>query len=253
MGSFLAGKRNNESIPLADWTAEMRGEIEAAVAKLKAGEFGDPPKLNGRRDLVGIIYSLEKHKEIVPVRYLIVLAINRAKTFHAKAMQVALAACGGDRSSYSAGPLKTDDRIAAKCLPGGDYMSYDDADWPTCKLVMDEIRGSVRCKSHAEMERGHVEALKVFGAPAVVKDRRQKVQRDMLFVFKHEGMFVELQFHFVDTLAVKSLAHAVFEIQRLNTDEGDVTSSGLDTVMYYPATFAPSYETAKDVKLLLHI
>lgn len=102
------------------------------------------------------------------------------------------------------------------------------------------------------MERGHVEARKVFGAPAVVKDRG-KVQRDMLFVFKHEGMFVELQFHFIDTLAVKVLAHAVFEIQRLNTDLGAVTASGLRTVMYVPADFDPSFHTAKDVKLLLHI
>lgn len=254
VGGALAGKYNDDVILMAKWTAEMKGEIEAAVAKLKAGEFGDPAKFhaNGRGDLM-MIKSAIDDKEITPVRYLIVLAINRTKSFHAKGMQVVLAACGGDRSAYSAGPLKTRDRVSAKCLPGGDYYSGDAADNPNCKLVMDEIRGSVKCKTHAEMERGHVEAQKVFGAPAVVKDRRGKVQRDMLFVFKHEGMFVELQFHFADTLAVKVLAHAVFEIQRLNTDDGSVTASGLHTVMYYPASFEPSSKTAKDVKLLLHI
>ena len=115
------------------------------------------------------------------------------------------------------------------------------------------------------MEQAYLKAIEIFNPrgegggepPAVVKDRRFKVQHDMLLVFKMEGLYVELQLHFVDTAAVKVLAHAVFEIRRLHTIRGDelntVISSGLMTVMKLVPIFDPSAYTAKSVTVLLHI
>ena len=176
--------------------------------------------------------------------------INRYKTFNEKGLQVALAA-GGDVRSYAAGPLKMNKRVSAKCLSGGDYFSADDADKPNCKRVLDILRGSVLCKSHAMMEQAWKSALKIFGpaAPAVVKDRRYKAQHDVLLVFKHDNFYVELQLHFVDTVAIKVLSHAMFEIERLNTSGGTVSSSGLRTIMKLPSLF----DSAADVVVLLHI
>jgi hypothetical protein len=73
----------------------------------------------------------------------------------------------------------------------------------------------------------------------------------MLLVFTVDGFYVELQLqlHYKDTVAIKVLAHAVFELQRLTTD-GTVTSSGLNSVIEIPK-FATS--SAADVKVLLHI
>lgn len=249
-GGVLAGKTNPARIPLADWSPEMRREINGAAAKLKAGAFGDPSTFHavGRGDLAMIMAAIDTNKYIVPTKYLIVLGINRFEAFHAKGLQVALAA-GGDAGAYQAGPLKTDDRVDAKCGPGGDYYSGAAADRPNCKRVLDMLRASILCKSHAMLQRAYANALEIFGDPAVVKDRRAKVQHDVLLVFQVEGFWVELQLHFEDLVAVKTLAHAVFEIQRLNTDEGDVTSSGLDTVMKVPA----NYESAADAKLLVHV
>jgi len=249
-GGVLAGKFNAKEIPLADWSPEMHREINGAAAKLKAGAFGDPSTFHavGRADLVMIMDAIDTHKFIYPTRYLIVLGINRFEAFHAKGLQVALAA-GGDAGAYQAGPLKTDERVAAKCLPGGDYYSGDYADEPTCKRVLDMLRASILCKSHAMLQRAYANALEIFGDPAVVKDRRAKVQHDVLLVFQVEGFWVELQLHFEDLVAVKTLAHAVFEIQRLNPDAGNVIRSGLQTVMKVPANFY----SAADAKLLVHV
>jgi len=253
-GGVLAGKRNDELIPLADWSPEMHREINGAVAKLKAGAFGDPSTFHavGRGDLAMIRSAIDTHKYIVPTKYLIVLGINRFEAFHAKGLQVALAA-GGDAEAYQAGPLKTDVRVDAKCLPGGDYYSDAAADEPSCKRVLDMLRASILCKSHAMLQRAYANALEIFGDPAVVKDRRAKVQHDVLLVFQVEGFWVELQLHFEDLVAVKTLAHAVFEIQRLNPDAGSVISSGLETVVYVPASFDPSFNTAEKVKVLVHV
>lgn len=253
-GGVLAGKGNNTRIPLADWSPEMHREINGAVAKLKAGAFGDPSTFYavGRSDLAGIMAAIDTNKCIPPTWYLIVLGINRFEAFHAKGLQVALAA-GGDAGAYQAGPLKTAGRVAAKCLPGGDYHSLAAADQPTCKRVLDMLRASILCKSHAMLQRAYANALEIFGDPAVVKDRRAKVQHDVLLVFQVEGFWVELQLHFEDLVAVKTLAHAVFEIQRLNTDKGMVVTSGLETVMNVPAYFKPSFNTAEKVKVLVHV
>lgn len=248
-GGALAGIWNDDAIPMADWTAEMEGEIKAAVAWLKADNFGDVHQMakDGlRSDLFILMISIDKTKEISPVKYLLALGVNRFETFRAKGYELARSATRS-LDAFSAGPLKTENRIASKCMPSCDYYSDNPADDPPCKKVMDELRGSLECKTHVEMERAHVDALRIFGAPAVVKDRRNKPQHDMLFVFKHEGMYVELQLHFVDTLAVKALAHPVFEIQRLNAVRA-VQFSGLDTVINTKVV-----DSAKDVKLLLHI
>jgi len=252
-GGVLAGKFNAKEIPLADWSPEMHREINGAAAKLKAGAFGVPSTFHavGRSDLAAIMGAI-KDKKITPTRYLIVLGINRFETFHAKGLQVALAA-GGDAGAYQAGPLKTDARVAAKCAPGGDYYSNDAADRPSCKRVLDMLRASILCKSHAMLQRAYANALEIFGDPAVVKDRRAKAQHDVLLVFQVEGFWVELQLHFEDLVAVKTLAHAVFEIQRLNPDAGSVISSGLETVVYVPASFDPSFNTAEKVKVLVHV
>ena len=53
-------------------------------------------------------------------------------------------------------------------------------------------------------------------------------------------------------MCIKSLLHAVFEIQRLSTDHGAVGASGLETVMYVPPAFGYGL-SAKDVKLLVHL
>lgn len=195
-----------------------------------------------------IMGAIDRHKNITTTYYLIVLGINRFEAFHAKGLQVALAA-GGDAGAYQAGPLKTAGRVAAKCLPGGDYHSLAAADQPTCKRVLDMLRASILCKSHAMLQRAYANALEIFGDPAVVKDRRAKVQHDVLLVFQVEGFWVELQLHFEDLVAVKTLAHAVFEIQRLNTDEGSVIVSGLRTVMDVPG----NWDSAADAKLLVHV
>lgn len=282
-------KGNEGTIPMADWSPEMHREIKGAVEKLKAGDFNhdktDDSKdqeyqrnqrkselLEKRPDLALIMGKLDDPgSEINPVEYLIVLGINRFKTFHAKGLQVALAA-GGEKDSYAAGPLKTDSRVDAKCGVGGDYYSdggeggfrvqlYEDdcVDYntfePTCKRVLDMLRGSVKCQSHAMMKQGYVEAIEIFGDPAVVKDRRDKVQHDLLMVFQVEGFYCELQFHFEDIIAVKSLMHAIFEIQRLSTKtaEGSVLATGLQTVLDFPLNFAPEESTAKDVKLTIHV
>lgn len=249
-GGVLAGKDNDVHIPLADWSPEMHREINGAAAKLKAGAFGDPSTFHavGRSGLAGIMAAIDSYKYIYPTLYLIVLGINRFEAFHAKGLQVALAA-GGDAGAYQAGPLKTDDRVNAKCLPGGDYYSEAAADKPNCKRVLDMLRASILCKSHAMLQRAYANALEIFGDPAVVKDRRAKAQHDVLLVFQVEGFWVELQLHFEDLVAVKTLAHAVFEIQRLNTDRGTVTSSGLETVMKVPDI----WKSAADAKLLVHV
>ena len=245
------------AIPMANYTPQMHVEIKGGVAKLKAGLCGDPAEFdaNGRHDLDMIMsQTLEGNKKIDPSRYLQVLGINRFETFHAKGLEVALAA-GGDASSYSAGPLKHEERIYAKCGPGGDYHSRDDDRRPFCKWVMDPNRGTVKCKTRSMMVRATAAAVKIFGEPAVVKDRRTKVQHDVLMVFDHEGLYVEVQFHYEDTLAVKVLAHAIFEIQRLKAgvdEDGDamtVLSSGLSTVVELPE-FS---ESAADAEVLLHI
>lgn len=191
--------------------------------------------------------TLDGNKGIDPIGYLIVLNINRFETFHAKGLEVALAA-GGTASSYSAGPLKNEKRVIAKCTPGGDYNLKPK---PYCKWVMDVDRGTVKCKTRSMMVRATAAAVTIFGEPAVVKDRRDKVQHDVLMVFDHEGLYVELQFHFEDILAVKVLAHAVFEIQRLKTDGqfSCVTTSGLSTVVRLPAF----NESAAAAEVLLHI
>jgi len=288
----LGGKMNDADIPMDDWTSDMRVQIEAAIVKLEAGEFGDPGRdgvefyENGRIDLFMIRRAIEQ-KMIVPAEYLIVLGINRSKTFHAKGLRVALLAAAaifattttdgdgdgdGDGSAaaaadadaasedakkfYSAGPLKNDARVSAKCLPGADYYSLDVADSPNCKWVLDMLRATIKCINHAMMHHAYLFACEIFGAPLVIKDRRQKPQHDMLLVFMHEGLLVEVQLHFVNMLTVKVLAHAVFEIQRLSTDVC-VTASGLNTVIRFPPSFMNSAtnkaQTAKDVKLLLHI
>ena len=245
------------AIPMANYTPAMHVEIRGAVAKLKAGLFGDPAEFraNGRADLWSIMnHTLDGRKQINPVRYLQVLAINRFETFHAKGLEVALAA-GGTASSYSKGPLKNEDRVDAKCMPGGDYWSMEANAKPNCKWVMDVDRGTVKCKTRSMMVRATAAAVKIFGEPAVVKDRKDKVQHDVLMVFDHEGLYVEVQFHYEDTLAVKVLAHAIFEIQRLKTgvdEDGDaisVIASGLSTVVDLPR-FSGS---AADAKALLHI
>lgn len=251
--SFLMYLSNNMGyIPMANYTPQMLVEIKAAVANLKAGLFGDPKYLYGygRLDLANILAdALDGRKEINTINYLQVLGINRFETFHAKGLEVTLAA-GGDASSYSAGPLKNEDRVSAKCMPGGDYWSDEAANGPFCKWVMDVDRGTVKCKTRSMMVRATAAAVKIFGEPAVVKDRRNKVQHDVLMVFDHEGLYVEVQFHYEDTLAVKVLAHAIFEIKRLKTDDG-VTSSGLDTVVKLPST--QEYGSAAHPHLLLHI
>jgi len=249
-GGVLAGKSNNDEIPLADWSPEMHREINGAAAKLKAGAFGDPSTFHavGRAELAAIMDAIDTRKYIAPTSYLIVLGINRFEAFHAKGLQVALAA-GGDAGAYQAGPLKTDERVTAKCVPGGDYSSHAAADKPNCKRVLDMLRASILCKSHAMLQRAYANALEIFGDPAVVKDRRAKVQHDVLLVFQVEGFWVELQLHFEDLVAVKTLAHAVFEIQRLNLDEGMVLASGLRTVVYMPDI----WESAADAKLLVHV
>lgn len=155
-GGGLGGKRDGEQIPVADWTPEMQHEIKLATRKLKAGDFGDPSLFHaaGRADFNMIMVAKDKFKYIYPSRYLIALGINRYDSFHAKGLEVALAA-GGDRTSYQAGPLKTFLRVASKCVPGGDYYSRNPADLPNCKRVMDILRGSVMCSTSDDTSMTH--------------------------------------------------------------------------------------------------
>ena len=153
-------------------------------------------------------------------------------------------------AKYSKGPVKNDQRVAAKCLPGGDYYSLDAAKKPNCMLVLDILRGTGTCTSHTMMLEVRAKAVDVFGQePAVQKDRRRKPQRDMLLVFQVDGMYCELQLHYEQTLCIKSLMHARFEIDRLNTEEGSVITSGLLTVMTVPS----NHKSASECKVLLHI
>jgi len=241
----LAGKDFGK-IPMAEWSANMKAEIEAAVGLLKSGAFGDPDSFFkvGRADFAMIKGTNEKHKKINPTYYLIVLGINRHAEFNALGVQVAAKA----NCTFSPGPIKTKDRVAAKCAPGGDYFSYDAAMQPDCMRVLDIVRGTMVVTTQAMMFNTHAAAVEVFGEAAVVKDRRTKVQHDLLLIFKVRGMWVELQLHYGQLLPLKSLMHAVFELQRLTTDRS-VTSSGLDTVMTNPV----GYESAADCKMLLHI
>lgn len=146
VGGALAGKGNNAVILMAEWTAEMKGEIKAAVAKLKAGEFGDPDEFhaNVRGDLFGIKDAIDD-KQIVPVDYLIVLAINRAKSFHAKGMQVALAACGGDRRTRLARSRRptgsTPSASRAAITPRPTPLTAPTASW---SWTRSEVRSSAR-------------------------------------------------------------------------------------------------------------
>ena len=250
----FAGKEIVDYIPMADWTATITREVKAAIAKLKSGDFGNPAtfhKIGGRRDFVAIMYSIDKLKTITPSYYLIACGVNRFKTFHGKASTIVAAVVG---TKYSEGPVKNKDRVAAKCLPGGDYYSNDAAKKPQCMYVLDILRGTVTCTSHDMMLEVRAEAVEVFGQhPAVLKDRRMKPQHDMLLVFEVDGMYCELQLHYEQTMCIKSLMHAIFEIQRLTTGDegkiGSVTSSGLDTVMYVPA----NWESASTCKVFLHI
>ena len=81
----------------------------------------------------------------------------------------------------------------------------------------------------------------------------------MLLVFEVDGMYCELQLHYEQTLCIKSLMHARFEIDRLTTEDGwlmglsagSVFNSGLDNVMEFPL-WGDRY-SASDVKVLLHI
>jgi hypothetical protein len=250
-------RKAESKVPLADWTPEMRSEVEAAIKNLNTGEFGDPSGFevggSGRLDFIGV-YNAPNEKEIKRAEgidgymYLLALGINRFQMFHALGAKVAAAVGGG--AEYQPGPLKSRDRMYAKCGPGGDYHSNMFVDMPNCKRVLDVLRGSVMCTSHAMIERAYASAVEIFGEePAVVKDRRRKVQHDILLVFKVEGMYVELQLHYKDTIAIKVLAHAVFELQRLSTDKV-VSVSGLKTIFEYPK-FAKG--SAADVKVLLHI
>jgi len=243
----LAGKDFGK-IPMAEWSANMKAEIEAAVGLLKSGAFGDPDSFFkvGRADFAMIKGTNEKHKKINPTYYLIVLGINRHAEFNALGVQVAAKA----NCTFSPGPIKTKDRVAAKCAPGGDYFSYDAAMQPDCMRVLDIVRGTMVVTTQAMMFNTHAAAVEVFGEAAVVKDRRTKVQHDLLLIFKVRGMWVELQLHYGQLLPLKSLMHAVFELQRLTTDEC-VAASGLRTVMEIPD---PEFgQSAADCKMLLHI
>lgn len=51
------------------------------------------------------------------------------------------------------------------------------------------------------------------------------------------GLYVVLQLHFADYVAVKVGEHAVFEM----------VASGLNTVPYVPTFLKPSFQTTKDV------
>lgn len=217
------------------WTRGMFSELKAADAILRSGVFGNPRTFSadGREDFMMILGAFDiktnTFQNIRPINYLIACGINRHSTFAGKVKAIAAAVVG---AKFTVGPLKTDKRIDAKCTIGGDYHSFKDADVPNCMFVLDVLRAIVTCTSHAKMLKVRAIAVEVFGGqePAVLKDRRMKVQHDMLLVFQVDGMYCELQLHFEQTMCIKSLMHAVFEIQRLNTGR-DVASSGLDTVL----------------------
>ena len=233
-------------------------EFEKAAEKLQAGPpFSDIDDIDktfdGRSDFWSLQFMRDSH---TPIDYLVALAINRYTAFHAKGLQVALAA-GASERSYCAGPIKMQERIEMKCADGGDYGGADPADEPSCKRVLDVLRGMVMCSSNTMMEKAYMKAIEIFGQPAVVKDRRQKPQHDILMVFKVEGLYVEMQLHNEASAAIKLLAHAVFEIQRLNDvdDVAIVDETGLDTVMELPGlTFADGNSMpAQNVAVLLRI
>jgi hypothetical protein len=242
----LAGKGSSQAILLEDWTTEMHREMEGAIAKLKSGAFGNPATFSddGRGDFGMIMQSIDgRFKKTSSTGYLIACGINRFDTFHGKGMVIVAAVPGAD---YSKGPIKGDERVGAKCLPGGDYYSADKTKRPNCMHVLDILRGTVTCTSHDMMLEVRAKAVEVFDGqePAVLKDRRMKVQHDMLLVFQVEGMYCELQLHYDQTMCIKSLMHSVFEIERLTTN-----ISGLRTIMEVP----PQYESALKCKALLHI
>lgn len=308
----------NNVIALEKWTPAMRREIEAAIATLNSGVFGDPEKIgnegggtfraerergkdfaswqgpertpqkktrdDGRDDFrtIQIVLGADqgggitwfdpetKGNHMTPTHYLIVLAINRYETFHKCGAIIEKAVPG---SKYIAGPIKHKNRIDAKCGLGGDYHSHDQAMSPNCMRVLDVLRGTVTCTSHEMMVHVYAKAVDVFGEePVVRKDRRMKVQHDMLLVFQVDDLFVELQLHYSQTMNVKLLMHAVFEIQRLNTADfsygennaeilaaleelgyekhtRSVTDTGLHTIMTLPT----HRDLATDCKILLHI
>ena len=261
----FAGNEYGTGIPMADCTAENTREINAAIAHLKSGAFGDPDDFddNGRGDFCVVMTSwdpswgIKRRPEITPLIYLIACGINRFESFHGKAAAAVAAVAG---AKYSKGPVKNGKRVIAKCTVGGGYHSTDDAKKPNCMLVLDILRGTGTCTSHTMMLEVRAKAVDVFGQqPAVQKDRRRKPQRDMLLVFEVDGMYCELQLHYEQTLCIKSLMHARFEIDRLTTEDGwlmglsagSVFNSGLDNVMEFPL-WGDRY-SASDVKVLLHI
>ena len=171
--------------------------------------------------------KLEQDLAVNGAQYLIALGMNRNASFHAVGLAVARA-CG---AAYHAGPLKTEERVNSKCEPGGDYDTRDPTKWPNCARILDMCRASIECKTKAMMVQAYSAAVQRFGKPAVCKDRRDKVQHDVLCVFNHEGFFVEVQFHYAQTVAIKILAHAVFEVRRLKSDVG-VQGCGIKTGQY---------------------
>jgi hypothetical protein len=253
-----SGNEENQFLSIPKIPTAGQEELLQANARMKAGEFGklyrsmrhsntrDQP---GQRPDFQLICDATEHRstnmrEVNGAQYLIALGMNRNKSFHALGREVA-EACGAE---YRGGPIKTEERIDGKCNDGGDYFTEDVAKLPNCARVLDILRGSVECKTKAMMLNAYAEAVKRFGNPAVCKDRREKVQHDLLCVFLHEGLYVELQLHYAETIKVKTLAHAVFEVQRLKTDTV-VEGSGIYTVIKVPETF----EGVNEVQCLLDI
>lgn len=166
----------------------------------------------------------DRNCDISPAFYLIILAIGRAYDFEGMGNTVASNVQG---AKFSLGKIKTIDRIYAKCSNGGDYhivfmrKEKEGSQWlrnvpnPVCQ-VLDVVRGYIVCDNHRSMEQAYFESVRVFGhEPFVRKDRRREVQRDVLLIFRIGGLYVELQLHLEQTLAVKALMHPVFELQRV--------------------------------------
>lgn len=252
-----------DTIPLADWTPQIRRELEGAIAKLKTGIFGNPTAINfhkNERDDFMVIMRSFQDKKLHICLYLIACGINRFDTFHAKGMAVEAAVHG---AKYSKGGVKNMQRILAKCGPGGDYAVEYDADgvnvlpgqgdkMPECMNMLDILRGTMICTSHEMMLEVRAKAVQIFKKePAVLKDRRRDVQHDMLLVFEVDDMYCELQLHYEQTMCIKSVMHAVFEIQRLNTTQGMVVHSGVGTVLH--TMVVQELSSASDVKSLLRI
>jgi hypothetical protein len=67
---------------------------------------------------------------------------------------------------YTEGPIKSDERITAKCAPGGEYWTKDPAESPGCKRCRDGLRGTVLCKKgkHSVMEAAYAACVAKFGS-----------------------------------------------------------------------------------------